>query len=201
MDTWQTVAISAGLAWASGLRVYFVLFAVGLAGRFGYVVLPERLTLLSHDWVLVASGAMLLAEFVADKVPLFDSLWDSVHTFIRIPAGAVLAAAAIGIEHPAVTLAAAIVGGTLASGTHIAKAGSRVVINSSPEPVSNWSASFTEDGLAAGGLWLALAHPAVFLILLGLFVAFLIWLLPRLWRATRVVRGGRASFFGSVLQK
>jgi hypothetical protein len=192
MDTWQTLAISAGLAWASGLRLYFVLFGVGLAGRLGYVALPEGLTLLSHDWVLAASGVMFLAEFIADKVPLFDSVWDSVHTFIRIPAGAVLAAAAIGIDHPAMTLAAAIAGGTLASGTHLAKAGSRVVINSSPEPVSNWGASLTEDGLVAGGLWLALAHPAVFLLLLGLFVVFLIWLLPRLWRAIRIVLFGSA---------
>jgi hypothetical protein len=190
LDTLQTIAIGVGLAWASGLRLYFVLFAAGLAARLGYVTVPDGLELLSHDWVLVASGLMLVAEFVADKVPLFDSVWDSVHTFIRIPAGAVLAASAIGLEHPAMTLAAAIVGGTIASGSHLAKAGSRVVINTSPEPVSNWSASLAEDGLVVGGLWLAFAHPVAFLVLLALFALLLAWLLPKLSRAIRTVLFG-----------
>jgi hypothetical protein len=190
MDTLQTIAIGAGLAWASGLRLYLVLFAVGLAGRLGYVTLPAGLDLLAHDWVLVASGLMLAVEFFADKVPLIDSLWDSVHTFIRIPAGAVLAAAAIGVEHPALTLTAAILGGTIASGAHFAKAGSRAMINTSPEPFSNWGASLGEDGLTLGGLWLAFAHPVVFLILLGVFLLLLIWLLPKLWRGIRTLFGG-----------
>ena len=120
-------------------------------------------------------------------MPLVDSIWDAAHTVIRIPAAAILAGAAIGFDDPALSLAAAIAGGFIASGAHLTKAGTRAVINSSPEPFSNWAASFTEDGLVLAGLWLALAHPVIFLVLLAVFLALSVWLVPRLLRAMRAL--------------
>ena len=146
---WQLVALAAALGWASGIRLYAVLFIVGGLGYLGVVDLPGGLAVLAHPWVLAASGFMFCVEFFADKIPGVDSLWDIVHTFIRIPAGAALAASVFGDSSAAATLAAAILGGSLAAGSHFAKAGSRAVINTSPEPFSNWAASFGED-LAVG---------------------------------------------------
>jgi hypothetical protein len=182
MDQLHQVAVAAGLAWASGIRLYAGIFIVGLLGRLGYVHLPHDLLLLQHDWVLGASGVMLVAEFMADKVPGFDSVWDAVHTFIRIPIGALLAWGATGDSAPALQLAAAILGGVITGGTHFAKAGTRAAINTSPEPFSNWTASFGEDGVLLVGLWIAFHYPLAFLVLLALFLAFVIWLLPKLFR-------------------
>ncbi len=171
------IALASALAWGSGLRLYATLFALGLAGWLGWIALPPHLAILAHPLVLSASGFMAVVEFSADKIPWLDSLWAMVHTFIRIPAGAALAAAVFG--DGAAALAAAIVGGTLAAGTHLAKAGGRAVINTSPEPFSNWSASFTEDALVLGGLWFAIAKPLAFLIVLlaaiGLALALIAW--------------------------
>ena len=164
------IALAAALAWGSGLRVYAVLLALGLAGHFGWVELPQHLGMLSHPLVIAASGLMTCVEFFADKVPWIDSIWDAVHGFIRVPAGAALAAAVFADSGAAAALAATILGGSLAAGTHLAKAGARAAINVSPEPVSNWAASFSEDGLVPLGLWLAFAHPLAFLLLLVLFV-------------------------------
>ena len=189
----ELVSLAAALGWASGIRLYAVLFAVGLVGYMGWLDLPAHLDVLSHPVVLTASGGMVLVEFVADKVPWFDSLWDSIHTFIRIPAGALLAAGVFGEMGTAEALAAAIVGGTLAAGSHVAKAGTRAVANTSPEPLSNWSLSLGEDVLVGGGLLLALTHPLVFLVLLGVFLLVLLWLLPRLWRLARRVLGRRSA--------
>lgn len=181
----QQLALAGGLAWASGIRLYAAIFVVGLLGRMGYVQLPGHLLVLEHSFVLTASGVMLMAEFLADKVPGFDTAWDAIHTFIRIPAGALLAWGAMGDATPAVQLAAALLGGAITSGTHLAKAGARVAINTSPEPLSNWTASFGEDGLLLGGLWLVFHHPLVFLILLCVFLGFVIWALPRVFRFLR----------------
>jgi hypothetical protein len=185
MDNLQQVALSAGLAWASGIRLYAALFVVGLFGRLGYLQLPEHLLLLQHTWVLGASGVMLVSEFLADKVPGFDSVWDAIHTFIRVPAGALLAWGAMSDAPPAAQLAAGILGGVITSGTHFAKTGTRAAINTSPEPFSNWTASFSEDGILLGGLWLMFQHPAAFLILLTLFLIALIWLIPKVFRFLR----------------
>jgi len=163
------IAVAAALAWGSGLRLYAVLFLVGLAGWLGWIELPIHLRLLAHPLVLGASGFMTLVEFFADKVPWVDSVWDVVHSFIRIPAGAALAAAVFADSGGAVVLAASILGGGIAAGTHLAKAGGRAVINTSPEPFSNWGASLAEDGAVPTGLWLAFAHPVAFLVLLCLF--------------------------------
>lgn len=178
----QTVALASLLAWASGLRLYLVIFAVGLAGTLGYVELPAALKVLQHPWVIGAAGFLLLMEFLLDKVPGVDSLWDALHTFIRIPAGALLAAGATGDTLSALTVAAGLLGGTITAGTHFAKAGGRAIINASPEPFSNWAASLTEDAMVLAGIWFAFQYPIVFLAALALFVALVIWLLPKLWR-------------------
>ena len=178
----QTVALSSLLAWASGIRLYLVVFAVGLGGHLGYIDLPAGLEVLTHPWVIGAAGVLLLLEFLVDKVPGIDSIWDAIHTFIRIPAGALLAAGATGDTLSALTVAAGLLGGTITAGTHFTKAGGRAMINASPEPFSNWGASFTEDGLVLAGIWFAFAHPLVFLVALAAFVALAIWLLPKLWR-------------------
>jgi len=183
----QSVALASLLAWASGLRLYLVVFAVGLAGHQGYVDLPKGLEVLQHPWVIGAAGFMLVMEFIADKVPAIDSLWDVVHTFIRIPAGALLAAGVAGDDLSAYTVAAGLIGGTITAGTHFSKAGGRAVINTSPEPFSNWGASFTEDAMVITGIWLAFAHPVVFLGLLVLFLLMLVWLVPKVWRGLRLV--------------
>jgi hypothetical protein len=179
------IAIAAALAWGSGLRAYAVIFALGLAGTFGWLELPEHLRLLQHPLVLGASGLMTAVEFFADKLPWLDSLWDTVHSFIRIPAGAALAAAVFGDSGAAVTLAAAVLGGTLAAGVHFAKAGTRAAINASPEPFSNWTASLTEDALVPLGLWLAVVHPVLFFLLLALFLLGAVLLLRLIWHGLR----------------
>jgi hypothetical protein len=148
----------------------------------GWFPLPEHLHVLSHPLVLAASGFMVFAEFFADKIPGFDSVWDVVHTLIRIPAGAALAASVFGDSPPAWTLAAAILGGTLAAGSHFTKSGARMVINTSPEPVSNWAASFGEDVLVGSLLYLALAYPAASLVVVAAMLLISIWLLPKMWR-------------------
>lgn len=194
MELISQLALAGGLAWASGIRLYAVVFIVGMLGRFDLMDLPGQLAVLEHDWVLWASGIMLVGEFVADKVPLFDSLWDTFHTFIRLPGGMALAYAAMGDQGEAAQLAAALVGGTIVTGTHLTKAATRATINASPEPFSNWFTSFFEDGIVLFGLWLAMNYPIVFLVLLGVFLALVAWLLPKLFRAVRSLfrwaRGG-----------
>lgn len=180
MDLIQTIALAAGLAWASGLRLYLVLFLAGMLSYFGYLQLPATLAVLQHPLVIGVAGLMALAELVADKIPAFDSLWDSFQTFIRIPAGALLAAFALGEVDPAWGLAAGLLGGTITAGTHFAKAGSRLAINASPEPFSNWLASFSEEGMVLGGLWAMLASPLVFLGLLAVFMLIAGYVLFRL---------------------
>ena len=181
-DTWQLAALAATLGIASGLRLYAVLFIVGAAGYLGWVNLPSGLATLAHPLVLAASGFMCFVEFFADKIPGVDSLWDVVHTLIRIPAGAALAASVFGDSSSAMMLTAAILGGTLAAGSHFTKAGSRAVINTSPEPFSNWSASFGEDLAVGTVLWLAFTHPIAALIVLLIIVALMIWLVPKIRR-------------------
>jgi hypothetical protein len=176
-----------GVAWAAGINLYAAILVLGLLGATGNMVLPPDLQILANPVVITAAGLMFIVEFVADKIPGVDTSWDTLHTFIRIPAGALLAAGAVGEVNPAVSLAAAIVGGGLAAGTHATKSGSRVIINTSPEPVSNWVASLVEDVAVIAGLWTALYHPWVFIVLLIAFIILMIWLLPKLWRGVREV--------------
>ena len=189
MDLISNVALAGGLGWASGLRLYLTVFAVGLLAKFGYVHLPASLHILSNPIVLSVAGVLCVIEFLADKIPYVDSAWDSIQTFIRIPAGALLAMGAINASDPAVATIAALLGGSLASATHATKAGSRAMINTSPEPVSNVAASFTEEGMLVTGGWLVFAHPAVFIGLLCAFIVMMFWLLPKLWRGIKMVLG------------
>ena len=197
-DTVQLVALAAALGWASGLRLYAVLFVVGDVGYLQWVDLPAGLAVLAHPLVLAASGFMCAVEFLADKIPGVDSAWDAVQTFVRIPAGAALAASVFGESSTAAMLAAAIVGGTLAAGSHATKAGGRAVINTSPEPFSNWTASFGEEVAVGTVLWLAFAHPVAALVVLALLVALTIWLLPKVWRALARVARRIGGWFGAA---
>jgi Domain of unknown function (DUF4126) len=171
------LAMSAAMAWGAGLRLYLVVFVVGMLGRFGYVPLPESLSILANPIVLGAAGFMSFVEFFADKIPWLDSVWDAIHTFLRIPAGAALAAGMLGDSGQGVALAAALIGGTLTAGTHFGKAGTRAAVNTSPEPFSNIGVSLAEDTAVAGGLALAFTHPLVFLVLLLVFIVLLVWLI------------------------
>lgn len=193
----QAVVLASALAWASGIRLYLVIFVAGLAGRHGYLDLPEGLRILTHTYVLVAAGALLVLEFLADKVPGLDSAWDAAHTFIRIPAGALLAAGAVGGEDiAALTIAAGLLGGTITAGTHFTKAGGRAVINTSPEPFSNWIASFSEDALVLGGIWFAVQYPIAFMAALVVFLATCAWFLLTFARFVRARLARRAPQAG-----
>lgn len=192
----RTISLTMGAAWASGINLYATILVLGLLGATQGIVLPAHLQILTHPFVLVAAGLMYVVEFCADKMPGVDTGWDALHTFIRIPAGALLAAGAVGHVDPAIALAAAIVGAGMASASHAAKAGSRVIINASPEPFTNWVASVGEDIAVIVGVWAALQHPWIFAVFLGLFVIFLIWLLPKLWRAIASVIGRIRQFLG-----
>ena len=171
------LAMSAAMAWGAGLRLYLVVFVVGLLGKLGYVPLPDTLKLLMNPLVLGAAGFMAFIEFFADKIPWLDSAWDAVHTFLRIPAGAALAAGMLGDSGEGVAMAAALIGGTLTAGTHFGKAGTRAVANTSPEPFTNIGLSLAEDTMVAGGLALAIANPIIFLVLLLIFVIALVVLI------------------------
>lgn len=182
-----TLALTMGLAWASGINLYATLFMLGYLANTGNLNLPPDLQIVANPVVMGAAGVMYFIEFFADKVPGVDTGWDTMHTFIRIPAGAMLAAGAVGDLNPAVELAAAILGGGLAAGTHATKAGTRVLINASPEPFSNWFASVGEDVAVIGGVWACINHPLLFLAVLVLFVLLMIWLLPRIWAGVKKI--------------
>ncbi|MBW2688721.1 MAG: DUF4126 domain-containing protein [Deltaproteobacteria bacterium] len=179
------IALSMGVAWASGVNLYAAILVLGLLGTSGNMVLPEDLQILQNPLVIGAAGIMFCIEFFADKIPGVDSVWDTLHTFIRIPAGAVLAASVVAEVEPSLTLSAALVGGSLTAATHLTKASTRLLVNTSPEPFSNIGVSLTEDALVIGGLWTALHYPLVFLIFLVIFLLLMIWLLPILWRGIK----------------
>ena len=189
MDMISNLALAGGLSWASGLRLYLTVFLVGALAKYNVIHLPASLDILSNPVVLVVAGVLCVIEFLADKIPYVDSAWDSIQTFIRIPAGALLAVGALNTSDPVMATVTALLGGSLAGATHATKSGSRALINTSPEPVSNIAASFSEEGLLLTGGWLALMHPAVFIGLLLGFIIFMFWLLPKLWRGIKLVLG------------
>ena len=189
MELVSNLALAGGLSWASGLRLYLTVFVLGLLAKFGYIHLPASLDILSNPIVLSVAGVLCVVEFFADKIPYVDSAWDSIQTFIRIPAGALLAMGAINSHDPVIATISALLGGTLAGATHATKAGSRALINTSPEPASNVAASLGEESMLLTGGWLALAHPAVFVGFLCTFILLLFWLLPKLWRGIKNVLG------------
>ena len=174
LDTPQLLAVAAALGWASGLRLYAVVFLTGLAGFMGWVDLPQGLKMLQHPAMLGASGLMLFIEFFADKIPGVDTLWDLVHTVIRIPAGAALAASVFGADQATWATVAALLGGTLAATSHVAKATTRAAVNTSPEPFSNVAMSLLGDGAVPAALWLSWAHPLVFFAVLALALVVMV---------------------------
>jgi hypothetical protein len=185
LDTAQLLAIAAALGWASGLRLYAVLFLTGLAGFFGWVALPSGLHVLQSPLMLGASGLMLFIEFFADKIPGVDTLWDLVHTVVRIPAGAALAAAVFGADQSSWAMAAALMGGTLAATSHLAKATTRAALNASPEPFSNIAMSLLGDSVVPVSLWLSWTHPAVFF---GVLAVALVVMIATIWVLARFLR-------------
>lgn len=199
MDTVQIIALTMGTAWASGINLYAAIFMLGLMGTTGNVALPAELEVVTDPLVMSVAGLMYCVEFFADKTPGVDTAWDTLHTFIRIPAGAILAMGAVGDTSAAMELSAFLVGGSIAAGTHATKAGARVLINTSPEPFTNWTASISEDVLVIGGLWVALNHPEIFLVGLAIFICLMIWLLPKLWRGIKqLINSVRNLFQGNA---
>lgn len=198
METISIIAAALGVAWASGINLYAAILTLGLLGTTGSIELPPELEVLQNPFVLIAAGFMYCVEFFADKIPGVDTAWDAIHSFVRIPAGAVLAAGALAQISPEAELIGFILGGAVAAGTHFTKASSRVLINTSPEPVSNWTASVTEDVAVVGGLWAALNYPVLFLVLLIAFSALVIWLAPKLWRGMKRVLSKIRSWFSST---
>ncbi|MDO9106418.1 MAG: DUF4126 domain-containing protein [Methylovulum sp.] len=182
-----TLALTMGLAWASGINLYATLLTLGLLANSGNIDLPPDLQIVANPLVLGAAGLMYCVEFFADKTPGVDTGWDAIHTFIRIPAGAMLAAGAVGDLNPAVGLAAAIIGGSMAAGSHATKAGTRVLINTSPEPFSNWFASIGEDIAVITGVWACINHPVLFLLGLLAFIIFMVWWLPKIWAGIKKI--------------
>ena len=183
----ETIALSMGAAWGSGINLYAAVFTLGFLHNTENITLPPDLVVLGSPLVMIAAGLMYLVEFFADKIPGVDTLWDTIHSFIRIPAGAVLAAGAVGELGVGAEVAAAIIGGSLAATTHATKAGTRAVVNASPEPFSNWALSIGEDIAVFTGVWAALQHPWIFLGFLILFVLFMAWILPKIWRGIKKV--------------
>ena len=195
VDTPQLLALAAALGWASGFRLYAAVFLAGFAGWMGWIPLPPGLQVLQHPGVLIASGFMLFAEFFADKIPFVDSMWDAVHTVIRIPAGAALAAGALGADGQAMTWIAALLGGSLAATSHATKMTTRAAVNTSPEPFSNVAVSLMEDGLVVFMLWLSATHPVAFAIVLLVSIVLAVILLFVLVGFLRAVLRGVSGFF------
>ena len=191
----QYTAQTLGLSWASGINLYAAILVMGVSHNAGFVELPPGIDYLSNPLVLLVAGAMYVVEFFADKIPFVDTAWDAMHTFIRIPAAAFMAYGAAEAMGPEMQLVLALIGGGFGTLSHATKAGSRVVINASPEPFSNIGVSTLEDVAVFGGLWLAVAHPFVFLCLLGIFVLFVIWLIPKIWKGIKKVFGSLTKIF------
>ena len=187
MDLPALLALAAALGWASGLRLYAVLFIAGFAGSMGWIVLPHGLLLLQHPALLLASGFMLLVEFFADKIPGLDSLWDLVHSVVRVPVGAALAAGVFGVDHGTMAVVAGILGGSLAATSFATKATTRAAVNTSPEPFSNIAVSLLEDGLVVGAMWLATQHPLIFGVALTIMLVLMVLLLVTLFKFLKAI--------------
>ena len=198
LDAPQLLALAAALGWASGLRLYAAVFLVGAAGYLGWMDLPQGLHLLQQPAVLGASGFMCFVEFFADKIPLVDSIWDVVHTVIRIPAGAALAAGALGADSTTMGWIAALLGGSLAATSHAAKLTTRAAVNTSPEPFSNIGVSLLEDGWVVFMLWLATSHPAAFAVALALTLVIAVLLVVVLFKFLQAAGRRVAQFFGGA---
>lgn len=196
MGEWFPVlSLALGSAWTSGINLYATVTVLGLLQRFGATKLPGGLEVLDNWWIIGIAGFLYLVEFVADKVPYVDSVWDVIHTFIRVPAGAIVAYAATNSLDPTVSVIAGLVGGGLAFSSHGTKAALRATANLSPEPVSNWALSFIEDGIAIIGAFLAVFAPVIIAVVLVVFLIIFFWLMPKFLRAMRKMANGTRSFF------
>ena len=200
LDTTALVALSAALGWAAGIRLYLVVFLTGMAGFMGFIPLPDGLKILQNPALLTASGFMVFVEFFADKIPGLDSIWDVVHTVIRVPAGAALAGGVFGADSATMGTVAALIGGTLAATSHATKATTRAAVNTSPEPFSNIIVSFAEEGLVMSMLWLATNHPLIFGIVLLIVLVLSVLLVVMLWKFLRAVVRKVSSFFSGSPQ-
>jgi hypothetical protein len=200
LDTTALVALAAALGWAAGIRLYLVVFLTGMAGFMGFIPLPDGLKILQNPALLTASGFMVFVEFFADKIPGLDSIWDVVHTVIRVPAGAALAGGVFGADSATMGTVAALVGGTLAATSHATKATTRAAVNTSPEPFSNILVSFAEEGLVIFMLWLATDHPVIFGIVLLIVLVLSVMLIVMLWKFLRMVVRKVSSFFSGSPQ-
>lgn len=200
MDTAALAALAAALGWAAGIRLYLVVFLTGLAGFMGFIPLPSGLSILQHPAMLMGNGFMVFVEFFADKIPGLDSLWDVVHTVIRVPAGAALAGGVFGADSATMGMVAALLGGTLAATSHAAKTTTRAAVNTSPEPFSNIIVSFAEEGLVMFMLWLATNHPVIFGITLLIVLVLSVLLVIVLWKFLRAVLRKISDFFSGSPQ-
>jgi hypothetical protein len=197
MDWFSTISLALGSAWTSGINLYATVTVLGLLQKFGATKLPLGLTALDNWWIIGVAGFLFLVEFFADKIPYVDSVWDVIHTFIRIPAGAIVAYAATNEMDSAVSIIATLLGGGLALSSHGTKAAVRATANLSPEPVSNWVLSIIEDIIAIGGTILAVLAPILIMIVIGIFLLFFIWFVPKVFRAIRrLFNAARALFAG-----
>ncbi|MCA1634656.1 MAG: DUF4126 domain-containing protein [Acidobacteria bacterium] len=196
MDIITILGTALGAAWTSGINLYATVAVLGLLQRYDFVKgLPGGLDALDNWWVIGFALFLYAVEFVADKVPYMDTVWDAVHTFIRVPAGALLALAATTDLDPALQVAALLAGGGLALSTHGTKASLRATANLSPEPFTNWALSLAEDVFAVGAVVLAVMHPVVILVLIFIFLLLLVWILPKVVRALRRMLGAARAFF------
>jgi hypothetical protein len=198
MSLFSTLALAMGSSWVSGINLYAAVATLGLLGRFASLRLPGELSILTDWWIICVALALYAVEFVADKIPLIDSIWDAVHTFIRVPAGAVLAAAAFGEFDKSIQVIAFLLGGGLALSSHGTKASTRAVINTSPEPVTNVTASLVEDVVAVGSVLLAAFYPAVLIIVVVIGVITSIIILPKIIRYIRSLRGKLRRWTGAA---
>jgi len=192
MGVLETLTLALGASWASGINLYAAVAILGVLDAMGFITLPENLQIISSPLVIGAAILLYALEFFADKIPGVDSIWDALHTFIRIPAGGLMAMGIVdgldaGFAQEMQTVAALVAGSAVAAGSHATKAGTRAVINTSPEPVTNWTASFLEDVMVVVGMFFAIFKPIVFLVIFAVFALIAIWIVPKIWRGIRKV--------------
>ncbi len=195
MDLFSTLSLALGTAWTSGINLYATVTVLGLLQKLGATHLPGGLDVLDNWWIIGVAGFLYLIEFFADKIPYVDSVWDVIHTFIRVPAGAIVAYAATNQMDAGVSTIAALLGGGLALSSHGTKAALRATANVSPEPVSNWALSFIEDGIAIIGSILAVFAPVLIAVVLIIFLVFFVWFMPKFVRALRKIFSGVRGIF------
>jgi Domain of unknown function (DUF4126) len=185
MEWFSTLSLALGSAWTSGINLYATVTVLGLLQKFGFAKLPGGLDVLDNWWIIGVAAFLYGIEFFADKIPYLDSIWDVIHTFIRVPAGVIVAYAATNNLDPSIYIPAALLGGGLAFSSHGTKAAARIAANLSPEPISNWVLSIIEDIIAFTGTLLSVFAPAIIAIILAVFVIFFIWFFPKVIRAIR----------------